>query len=425
MSSLVSPAYNMSISSSKKQIIYVLMLLSVFVFSLNIPDVSQTVMFVASIIAIYLNYHKLLLPKFMLSVALLFSFLTVHYYMLFSYGYITGRFVIQHALLLLCCYLLGCSFGRKITPKWPSGLLWVLLAMVAGFVFLAFFSTLLSDMDMYSKHFGRANRTGVFIWTGEVGGFGPMLGTQGALGAVLLPVFVFGKDNRITSRHYFVASTIILILVVTGVYTNLLLINRGPFIVMLLAFFISTIVYFKLKKEKLYSHQTDISLRGLLFTVMIILVLIICYYIAYIDTDISKLGVASRFQRQGLSTVRYEIWKNALIATLSHPLGGRSMYIGHTYAHNIWLDIGINTGLIPMLLLLLFHINHLKDVIKILRTALPNTIIFAILSILIAIFGAFFTEPMFVSLIYFAMTLFFLGLIKSLSFDIDQGLESS
>jgi hypothetical protein len=297
--------------------------------------------------------------------------------------------------------------------------------MVVGFVFLALSSVLLSDMDMFSRHFGRANRTGVFIWTGEVGGFGPKLGAYSSLGAVLLPVIVFGRDNKITFRNYFVASTIILILVVTGIYVNLLAINRGPFIVMLLAFFISTIVYFKLKKEKLYSHQTNIGLRGLLFTVMIIVVLIICYYIAYIDTDISRLGVASRFRWQGLSTVRYEFWKNALIATLSYPLGGRSIYIGHTYAHNIWLDIGIDTGLIPMLLLLLFHINHLKDVIKILRTALPNIVIFAILCILIAIFGAFFTEPMFVSIIYFAMTLFFLGLIKSLSFDIDQGLKSS
>ena len=406
--------------SLKKRVIFVLMTLSVFVFSLNIPDVSQAIIFAASIIAIYLNYHKLIMPKFMLSIALLFSFLTVHYYMLFRYGFITGRFVIQHPILLLCCYLLGCSFGRKITPKWPIDLLWVLLAMVAGFVFFAFFSTLLSDLDIYSNNFGRAGRTGVFIWTGEVGGFGPMLGTQGTLGAVLLPAFVFGKDNRITSRYYFVASTIMIILVVAGCYANLLLINRGPFIVMIVAFFISTIVYYKFKKEKLYSHQTNIGLRGFFFTIMIMAFLMICYYIAYIDIDISNFGVASRFQNQGLSTVRYEIWKNALIATLSYPLGGRSLYIGHTYAHNTWLDIGIDTGLIPMLLLLLFHINHLKDAIKIIRSSMPNTIIFATLSILIAILCAFFTEPMFVSLIYFAMTLFFLGLIKGLSFDIDQ-----
>ena len=97
----------MSISSSKKKIIYVLLLLSVFVFGLNIPDVSQTIMFVTSIIAIFLNYHKFLLPKFLLSVALLLSFLIVHYYLLFSYGFITGRYAIQHSLLLLCCYLTG------------------------------------------------------------------------------------------------------------------------------------------------------------------------------------------------------------------------------------------------------------------------------------------------------------------------------
>ena len=224
--------------------------------------------------------------------------------------------------------------------------------MVAGFVFFALSSALLADMDMYSNHFGRASRTGVSIWTAEVRGFGPMLGVQGALGAVLLPVFVFGKDNRITFRHYFIISIILLILVVSGVWTNLLLINRSPFITMLLAFIISTIVYFKWKRKKLYFLQANIGLRGFLFSVMIMAMIIIYYYIVYIYKDYSKLGIVFRFQREGLSTIRYEIWGNALIAIISHPLGGRSMYIGHTYAHNLWLGIGIHTGLFSMLLLL-------------------------------------------------------------------------
>lgn len=410
----------MSISSTQKKIIYGLLLVSVFVFGLNIPDVSQAIMFFASLIAVFLNYDKFLLPRFLLSVALLLSFLTVHYYLLFSYGFTTGRYVIQHSLLLLSSYLMGCSFGRKLIPKWPIDLLWVLLAMVAGFVFFTLSSSLLSDMDMYANHFGRANRTGISIWTAEVRGFGPMLGAQGSLGAVLLPVFVFGKDNRITPWHFFFVSIVILTLVVSGVWTNLLLINRSPFITMLLTFCISTIVYFKLKRKKMYFPQADIGRRGFLFSVMILGAVILYYYIVYINQDFSNLGIVSRFQLEGLSSIRYEIWRNALVATLSHPLGGRSMYIGHTYAHNLWLGIGINTGLFSMLLLIFFHISHLKDIMKILRTTLPNTIIFAILSILVAIITAFLVESMFASLTYFAMTFFFLGLIKSLSFDLDH-----
>lgn len=65
---------------------------------------------------------------------------------------------------------------------------------------------------------------------------------------------------------------------------------------------------------------------------------------------------------------RFLIWKYAFI-TLSNNLYGytydfRSI-IGAGYAHNLWLDVGLKTGIIPLFLLLIFTLSAGINIIKI------------------------------------------------------------
>jgi hypothetical protein len=78
-------------------------------------------------------------------------------------------------------------------------------------------------------------------------------------------------------------------------------------------------------------------------------------------------SILTRFESEGLSTGRYEVWGEVLSQLFSAPLGGRAYPISENFAHNLWLDVGYDAGPLPLLLLAGFHLAHVPDALAVVR----------------------------------------------------------
>ena len=137
----------------------------------------------------------------------------------------------------------------------------------------------------------------------------------------------------------------------------------------------------------------------------------------------TEFPIIKRFEVLGLDTTgRYEAFKYMIKALLNFTniSGGRIVYIGGlSFVHNLWLDIAYSAGILPLIFLLIFHVNHLKSFIIIVRARFPLPVTITIVTVSISILVSFFMGPvMDASVPYFSATCILLGLIRRLSSDI-------
>jgi O-antigen ligase len=127
-----------------------------------------------------------------------------------------------------------------------------------------------------------------------------------------------------------------------------------------------------------------------------------------------------RLAEKGLETDRYDAWLSSVDQMFEYPWGGRFMKLpdGLRYVHNIWLDQLYNTGIIPMILLMAFHILQIPIFFDFLKLNLPRTLNLFFISIIIALLAAFVQAPVLqASFPFFASSCFFFGSIMKLTID--------
>jgi hypothetical protein len=130
-------------------------------------------------------------------------------------------------------------------------------------------------------------------------------------------------------------------------------------------------------------------------------------------------GIGNRFTTEGLETARYNTWLAAINQMWDFPWGGRAMNIESSYAHNIWLDQLYDAGILPMFLLLTFHIVQIPTLIQFFKLKLPFIIHVFVLCTLLAFLAAFLQAPVIqASPVYFAISCFFFGSVARLTADI-------
>ncbi|PHR23969.1 MAG: hypothetical protein COA36_16275 [Desulfotalea sp.] len=408
--------------SKKRESFFYLSLINLFWVGMNCPDLSQGGFFLCTaLLFIFFNdQHEDKIPKGVLTI--LMAYLFLHYIPLFLYGFINGFQFIKEPLFLLACYKYGYFLGKTRVAEWPGGIIFVLLAMVSGFVVFAFLSIYLApNVSMFAADeigAAKAGRTGIMIWTGKAGGFGPILGIQGNLGTAFLPVILFGSLHEIIlkKRTYLLTAGICLILIIAGLYTNILLKNRGPFMIIAASsIFIGAFNIF---------HGPNRLTPAKLTKILILIMAVICcafLLLVYMPTlELSHIGLVARFTAEGQASPRMLFWKNCIQIIANHPFGGRIEDFGHTYAHNIWLDVGYESGLPAMMFLIIFHSIHFKAMFHLIVLRLPihPGIISGMIAIFFIIFISLFTEPIGKGYtIYYAMTFFYCGLLKRLTTD--------
>ena len=89
-----------------------------------------------------------------------------------------------------------------------------------------------------------------------------------------------------------------------------------------------------------------------------IMILIIASCLYYMISNSYAELIINRFNDQGSESIRYELWESGLNNLLEYPLGGSSInsfiYEGYSY-HNLWLDVAMFAGWLPLFLLLIIN----------------------------------------------------------------------
>ncbi len=408
---------------NKKTWFFYLTLINLFWVGMNCPDLSQGFFFLCTLmlLSLFVQTREDRIPVFTL--ATLLAYLLFHYTALYYYGFIKSFALIKEPLFLLASYKYGHFMGRSRLPDWQANLMFILVAMVSGFVIFAFLSIYLApNVSMYTPQIvgeAKAGRTGIMIWTGEAGGFGPILGIQGNLGSAFLPVLLFGAIQTLLTNRKKAALVVGIagIFILSGFYTNVLLKNRGPFVIV--AGLMAVIGLYNILFTP--SRLTAKNLVKKIILVLAGLVLVAGLFGSLPKTeDLSHLAVVSRFTQEGHTSPRAIFWENCIKIIAQHPMGGRKDFFGHEFAHNIWLDVGYDSGVIAMFFLIVFHIIHFKEMFILVFGRLPihPAVVSAMIALFMIIFISLFTEPVGKGYtIYYAMTFFYCGLLKRLVAD--------
>jgi hypothetical protein len=251
------------------------------------------------------------------------------------------------------------------------------------------------------------------FWSGDLIN-GPVLACFSSLGISLAPVILWGKERKTKKYYYIFTSITIFLFFIVGVYVNISLQNRSPYIALVLSFIFTVFIYYLMKKEACTHKIIKTLIIGIFFG-------IIAYIVVEKAYDFLFDIVFIRFKVRGFQTDRYEAWRLMSEGLLKYPLGGSRVYIGvNSYVHNLWLDISYKTGIIPFIFLMLFHIWHLKDLLVIVSSNnVPLIVSLVFASIFASFFTSFMVEPiMEASTLYFSASCFFLGIVHRFSLDI-------
>jgi len=173
-----------------------------------------------------------------------------------------------------------------------------------------------------------------------------------------------------------------------GIYLTIRTSKYSVLIAIAIVCFINAMVY--LKKKKTY----------------IAIVLFGFFTYGFFFTKLSnKLDIVNRartsFSPSDSMNIRVYMWKLYLSEMMSRPFSGisiRNPY--YTWAHNLFLDVYIQNGIIVMGILILLYFLHYIDVLKLLRTkqnelAINDANKSFWFSVSIALSSVFFTEPVY------------------------------
>lgn len=379
----------------------------IFIFTLKIPRIA-TFFFPLLFGAVCLRWFmiKVVSEKFLLNFSLLLSFCFTYYLMMLHYDYISSYDAIRNPVYMIGSYALGYSVRRRIVPYWPEGIILVLLSLIAGSTLFSFLSATTTGAQMSFSDWDV--RMIPSFWDQNEIIPATCMGAYSSLGLCVLPVIFFIKRGELSNRNLFLFFSSLIALFFFGSVANVVMQNRTPFIAMILSSIAATLLFSAGTDPPRYKVSRVLMAGAVVFTLLLIM---------RYQVDMSQFMLFKRFHEGGLSTPRYEAWM-AIIGRLPDNLvGGRAVYLaGLNYAHNIWLDVLYDTGVVPFIFLVLFHLSHGGALVRIVRAPLPVNLKMTMMGISIAYLATFMVEPaMSFSNMYISASCFFLGLMLSLS----------
>lgn len=203
---------------------------------------------------------------------------------------------------------------------------------------------------------------------------------------------------------------------VAGAYCSVVSASRTMLVLMLLMFLISLFIYLSLKHNVIFSI---IYMGSIIFFLLIISGMVVSFNLFGIKGWFEGTALAQRMlnssSQNGITeNLRWKYSWDILKMLIDYPFG--NIPYSH-YAHNLWLDVARDAGIVPFVLYILFIILCLKEVFLFcLKNKLYKEKIIFIVSVSISYVIVFFTEPIMEGTpITFSIFCFLIGGIISLS----------
>ncbi len=253
-----------------------------------------------------------------------------------------------------------------------------------------------------------ASRLAQNLWASGETVNAPGLGAMASLGMCLLPTVLLAKPlrGRGVAGRWWPAVLILGAAACAGVLVNISLQNRSPFVALAAAAFVTASIVIRTAR----THGAKfVQIGGALVAASAVV------WWAQSSSIASEAGIYQRFAQERLETERYDAWITVVSHAWELAAGGRVVPIGLRYAHNLWLDVLWDAGLLPLALLVIFQSLHVRQIRFVFckGTPLQTSVLFGLLS---AIGVTFLVEPaLAISPIYFGATLYVLGSVLALS----------
>lgn len=133
-----------------------------------------------------------------------------------------------------------------------------------------------------------------------------------------------------------------------------------------------------------------------------------------------RLTSKEKYYRQ--KDPRFNLWKKAFDGMFENPFGGYKTnlsvqgYKEGGYAHNLWLDVGYSTGIIPFIFLVLYTIKSWLNLHIFLKSKYSDEIKITFLALMTCLMLSFFVEPIIEGMFLNFLVFFILnGLIFTLN----------
>lgn len=255
------------------------------------------------------------------------------------------------------------------------------------------FGTFTHAMLNYFNNLNSLNRNITDFWTKESSA-ATLQGTFVVMILSLIFYYIFCEKKYIKKIILIICSTLsIMFLTLIG--------TRTPLIIMLIVFFLEFILYMILN-NKIKKHIK------LIFGIIILIIIGFYAYdknIYNIKNYIEESNLYLRLGEKDIKssdTMRFETQLLAIKSLINNPFGTKDKIGNLQYAHNMWFDIGKDVGIIPFMFLLIYTLNSIISILKIIKNKeyTKNYKIF-ISSIYLGILISFCIEPILQGIPYY------------------------
>lgn len=221
------------------------------------------------------------------------------------------------------------------------------------------------------------------FWTGEI-----LKGTQHSiyllpLLSVAVPAFIYIKEYKILCSSILAGSLFFL-------YYAWDSLARTPIMIffMLAAWELILFAYLNRNNKKLFGH-----IKNILFATAILGILILGLIIFNWNT-ISKIPFVANLSKDGgiLNNVRFVAQRSVLVNLFKYPKGGMPIE-GLKMAHNVWLDMALDTGILTFGMFTLYTVVSLVQLIRLLRSSVPDELKYVMSGIYFAFILYYSVEP--------------------------------
>lgn len=196
----------------------------------------------------------------------------------------------------------------------------------------------LNSYMYFAGYRGKASRFWVDIWEQQM-----MPGTQLtiyylAVFALLFPAIIYFKRKKLING-------LIIVFSLFFIYASLATRTRTTLLVLILVFAGQAVLYAILEKNKVMQYVTPKKIGIFLIgTIGVICLLVLMLK----DNEMIRVFIDNLDKDGGiLNNVRFTAQRQALSQIFDYPFGGNQMVMDLNMAHNAWLDIANEAGIIP------------------------------------------------------------------------------
>lgn len=400
--SIKSKSIELNNAKSKLSLNSYLLLFFICLYASNFLNKGIMISFILFPIALWMVITKGITKRLFLMSFLLILFSVIYGLTIKEYGFTDSVIVTAGYLIApITMYLIGYSFING-SYKNSYGLLLAVTVSTALFSILSIVRTiqLYGSLQNANPTFG--GRAVVSLW-GENFLSATGMNTYVSLGLALFPL-LFIKDKSIRSNRTF--KLMIFLVFAVSIYVTFSLGNRTGLLIIIA----STIMVF------LFS--TKLTARKILSFVLLMFLFILGALLYMGNTFGVKdkwLNSSIGYRMQHFSALedpRFMAWGEALVGVFKNPTGGRKTELSLNYAHNLWLDVGHDAGIIPFILLLAFSILGFLSLGKFYKSKQPVMFKALIIASFTAIVITCFLEPIMQGwFYYFTIFCILLGVI--------------